>query len=167
MSVYSVYAPPLKRGQSAPDPERFLFVRDRFSFWAFLVPPLWMLRHRLWLAFIAYLIAIVALELALAAVGASRAMMIAAAVLLSVLVGLEAPTLRRLALGRRRWSNIGTVLGDDLEAAERRFFDSWVMHSSRDGKPRSASQSASSLPNLRRPSASEVTGLFPEPGAAP
>src|SRR5205823_1355823 len=82
-------------------------------------PPLWMLRHRLWLAFIAYLIAIVALELALAAVGASRAMMIAAAVLLSVLVGLDAPTLRRLALGRRRWSNFGTVLGDDLEAAAR------------------------------------------------
>jgi hypothetical protein len=167
MSVYTVYAPPPKRGQSAPDPERFLFVRDRFSFWAFLLPPLWMLRHRLWLAFILYLIVIVAVEFALGAIGASRGVMITAALLLSVLVGLEAATMRRRALARRGWSNIGIVLGDDLEAAERRFFDSWVMHSGRNGKPRASSQPAPSVPNLRRPRASEVTGLFPEPGAVP
>src|SRR5262249_55080926 len=159
------YAPPLKRGQSAPDPERFLFVRDRFSFWAFLVPPLWMLRHRLWLAFILYLIVIVALELALGAVGASRAMMIAGAVLLSLLVGLEAATLRRRALARRGWNSVGIVVGDDIDAAERRFFDNWVAQMGRNGKPRAPSQTVTTVPNLRRPPASEVTGLFPEPRA--
>src|SRR5438270_8854310 len=138
MSVYTVYAPPLKRGQSAPDPEQFVFVRDRFSFWAFLLAPLWMLRHRLWLALVIYLIVIVALEFALGAIDASRAMMITAAALLSLLVGLEAPTLRRFALARRRWRNVGIVLGDDLEAAERRFFDSWVTHAGRNGKPRAS-----------------------------
>ena len=165
MSIYAVYAPPLKRGQSAPDPERFLFVRDRFSFWAFLVPPLWMLRHRLWLAFILYLIVIVALELALGAVGASRTMMIAGAVLLSLLVGLEAATLRRRALARRGWSSVGIVVGDDIDAAERRFFDSWVAQIGRNGKPRAPSQPVTTVPNLRPPPASEVTGLFPEPRA--
>jgi Protein of unknown function (DUF2628) len=167
MSVYTVYAPPPKRGQSAPDPERFVFVRDRFSFWAFLLAPLWMLRHRLWLAFIVYLIVIVAVELALGAIGASRSVMITAAVLLALLVGLEAATLRRRALTRRGWSNVGIVVGDDIEAAERRFFDSWVTQLPRNGKPRASSQPAADMPNLRRPPASEVTGLFPEPGAAP
>ena len=33
---------------------RFVFVRDGFHFWAFLLAPLWMLRHRMWLEFIAY-----------------------------------------------------------------------------------------------------------------
>jgi Protein of unknown function (DUF2628) len=167
MSVYTVYAPPLKRGRSAPDPERFVFVRDRFSFWAFLLPPLWMLRHRLWLAFILYLIVIVAVEFALGAIGASRGMMTTAAVLLSLLVGLEAASLRRRAFARRGWSSVGIVVGDDLESAERRFFDSWVTQLPRNGKPRASSQPGASAPNLRRPPASEVTGLFPEPGAAP
>jgi uncharacterized protein DUF2628 len=167
MSVYTVYAPPLKRGQSAPDPERFVFVRDRFSFWAFLLAPLWMLRHRLWLAFILYLVVIVALEIALGALGASRGVMIAGAALLSLLVGLEAATLRRRALVRRGWSNIGLVIGDDVEAAERRFFDSWITQLPRNGKPRASSQPTATVPNLRRPPASEVTGLFPAPGAAP
>jgi len=165
MSVYTVYAPPPKRGRSAPDPERFVFVRDRFSFWAFLLAPLWMLRHRLWLAFVLYLIVFVALEIALGAIGASRGTMLTAAALLSLLVGLEGATLRRRALGRRGWSNVGIVLGDDLEAAERRFFDSWVMQDPRNGGPRTSLQRAASVPNLRRPPASEITGLFPEPGA--
>jgi hypothetical protein len=167
MSVYAVYAPPLKRGQSTSDPERFVFVRDRFSFWAFLLAPLWMLRHRLWLAFILYLVVNVALEIALGTLGASRGVMIAGAALLSLLVGLEAATLRRRALVRRGWSNIGLVIGDDVEAAERRFFDSWITQLPRNGKPRASSQPTASAPNLRRPPASEVTGLFPEPGAAP
>jgi hypothetical protein len=167
MSVYAVYAPPPKRGHSAPDPERFVFVRDRFSFWAFVLAPLWMLRHRLWLAFVLYLIVFVALEIGLGAIGASRAMMLTAAALLSLLVGLEGATLRRRALARRGWSNVGIVLGDDLEAAERRFYDSWVMQGGRNGKPRAAMQPAVSVPNLRRPPSSEVTGLFPEPGVRP
>jgi hypothetical protein len=166
MSVYTVYAPPPKRGQFAPQPERFVFVRDRFSFWAFLLPPLWMLRYRLWLAFILYVIVFGAIEVVLAATGASRGTMFTAAVLLSVLVGLEAGTLRRFAMRRRGWSNVGVVLGDDIESAERRFFDSWVMQSGRDSRPRTPSQPASGLANLRRPPTSEVTGLFPEPGGA-
>jgi len=52
MSIYTVHEPPLKAGESTPDPDRFVFVRDGFSFWAFLLAPLWMLRHRLWLVFV-------------------------------------------------------------------------------------------------------------------
>ena len=34
--------------------------------------------------------------------------------------------MRRWTLARRGWKNLGVVVGDDLEAAERRFFDAWV-----------------------------------------
>jgi len=78
MSVYTVYEPPLKAHQSAPDPERFVFVRDGFSFWAFLLGPWWMLRHRLWLAFVCYVILAVALSIALRLIGASAAVAIIA-----------------------------------------------------------------------------------------
>ena len=173
MSIYTVYEPPLKAHESAPDPERFVFVRDGFSFWAFLLAPWWMLRHRLWLAFVCYVILAVALSVALRLIGTSAAVAIIAGALFSLLVGFEAATLRRFGLARRGWRNVGIVVGDDVESAERRFFDAWANKSwvnkswaerpSVDGASR-ASSPAMGVPMARRPS-SEVVGLFPQPGA--
>ena len=126
MSIYTVHEPPLKAGESTPDPDRFVFVRDGFSFWAFLLAPLWMLRHRLWLVFVGYVIVAVALQVGLRLIGASSGVIIIVSFLLALLVGFEAATLRRFTLSRRRWNNVAVVVGDDLESAERRFFDTWV-----------------------------------------
>lgn len=173
MSVYTVYEPPLKAHESAPDPERFVFVRDGFSFWAFLLAPFWLLRYRLWLAFIGYVIVAIALQIALRWIGASPTVTVIVAALLSLLVGFEAATLRRFTLSRRGWRNVGLVVGDDIDSAERRFFDAWVSNawaektwaerSSVGAAPR-ASSPAMGVPMARRPS-SEVIGLFPQPGA--
>jgi uncharacterized protein DUF2628 len=178
MSIYTVYEPPLKAHESAPNPERFVFVRDGFSFWAFLLAPWWMLRHRLWLALTGYIILAIALSVALRFAGASTTVMLIAGALFSLLVGFEAATLRRFKLSRRGWKNVGIVVGDDLESAERRFFDAWVNkswadkswvnkswadQSAADGAPR-ASSPAMGVAMARRPS-SEVIGLFPQPGA--
>jgi hypothetical protein len=168
MSIYTVYEPPPKAHESVPDPQRFVFVRDGFSFWAFLLAPLWMLRYRLWLAFVGYVIVAIALQVGLRFLGASATVTIVATALLSLLVGFEAATLRRFALSRRGWKNAGVVVGDDLESAERRFFDAWVNKSSVDNWTVNAESRASSraagMPMSRRPS-SEVIGLFPQPGA--
>ena len=51
-----------ERDETAPDPERFVFVRDGFTFWAFLLAPVWMLRHRLWLVLLGYVLVMVALQ---------------------------------------------------------------------------------------------------------
>ena len=168
MSIYTVYEPPLRAHESTPDPERFVFVRDGFSIWAFLLAPLWMLRHRLWLAFLGYVIVVVALSLGLRAIGASTTLANGVTALVSLLVGFEAPTLRRFALARRGWRNVGIVIGDDLETAERRFFDAWVNkplldNSSANAEPRASSR-APGVPMARRTS-SDVIGLFPQPGA--
>src|SRR5215472_13334517 len=120
MSVYTVYEPPLKAHESAPNPERFVFVRDGFSFWAFLLAPWWMLRHRLWLALTGYVILAIALSVALRFAGASTTVTLIAGALFSLLVGFEAATLRRFKLSRRGWKNVGIVVGDDLESAARR-----------------------------------------------
>ena len=55
MAVYSrVRAAAAQRPQTAERPERFKFVRDGFSWGAFLFGPLWMVRHRLWLVLVLY-----------------------------------------------------------------------------------------------------------------
>ena len=58
MPVYTVHEPPPREDEDAPTPpDRFAFVRDGFHFWAFLLAPLWMLWHRLWLVLLLYLVA--------------------------------------------------------------------------------------------------------------
>src|ERR1700756_4266590 len=121
MAVYTVHEPPM-REESTPDPERFVFVRDGFSFTAFVFGPVWMLWHRMWLIFFGYVIVAGILEIALRGVGASSGATSLVGFLFALLIGFEAPTLRRFALRRRKWSNLGIIVGDNLESAEQRFF---------------------------------------------
>jgi hypothetical protein len=160
MPVYTVHQPPLRRGESESDPVHIAFVRDGFSFWAFLLGAVWMLWHRLWLVLIGYLIAAAALQFALMKIGASGGTRLLVALLLAILVGLEAASLRRWTLGRRGWTNLGVVVADDRDLAERRFFDAWVAGAG--SVPASPMPTA---PPARRASPPDVIGLFPEPGA--
>jgi Protein of unknown function (DUF2628) len=165
MAVYTVHEPPLRAGATAaPEPERFVFVRDGFAFWALLLGPLWMLRHRMWLVLLLYVGLTVVLSLVLHLV-ASATIGVVVWGLIALLLGFEAATLRRFTLGRRGYRNIGIVVGDDLELAERRFFDAWV----RKDRPEPAGAAgAPALTPLRMPHpASDVLGLFPEPGGSP
>ena len=169
MSVYTVHEPPLRRGAAAPDAERFAFVRDGFSLWAFLFAPLWMLRHRMWLVLLGYVVISVGLQIAVRVLAGSTLLAALVGLFIALLVGLEAGTLRRFALGRRGWKNVGVVSGDDVEEAERRFFDAWVrQRAAQAATPAAAASSAaraSVAPIPRMPQASDVIGLFPEPGA--
>jgi len=167
MSVYTVHEPPRRAGTAAANVERFAFVRDGFSWWAFLLAPLWMLRHRMWLVLIGYVVIAGAIEVPVKLSGAPGFAASVIGLLLGLLVGLEAGTLRRFTLNRRGWKNLGVVSGDDLEDAERRFFDAWPQRTnSPSGGPHAPMPGpASAAPNRRGPLGSDVIGLFPEPGA--
>jgi hypothetical protein len=162
MSVYTVHEPPLRDPGASVDPERFVFVRDGFYFWAFVFGPLWLLWRRLWLALLFYVIAFVVVEGALwyfkAGFGAQAAINAA----FGLLLGMEASSVWRWTLNGRGWNNLGVVVGDDLESAERRFFQIWRE------RPQAASASKSAVLTNYGPkssdSAGDVIGLFPEPG---
>jgi hypothetical protein len=168
MSVYTVHQAP-NGAATASAAERFVFVRDSFSWWAFLLAPLWMLRHRMWLVLLAYVVVIAAIEAALARLGASRTAIAVVSFLIALLIGLEASTLRRLVLRRRGWRNVGLISGKDLEDAERRFFDAWLgrarLRRSAPDAATPASPNAAPAGMPRAPQAPGVVGLFPEPGA--
>jgi hypothetical protein len=159
MAVYTVHEPPLKRGESTPDPERFVFVRDGFSFAAFLFGPLWMLWHRMWLVFFGYVIVAGGVEAVLTQLHASTSLRVAIGLMIALLTGFEAPTLRRFALARHKWSNVGIIIGDNLETAEQRFFDTWTKAG---GMPPVLFAGAAA--GTHDPAQPDIIGLFPEPG---
>jgi Protein of unknown function (DUF2628) len=168
MSVYTVHEPPLRAADALADPQRFIFVRDGFYFWAFLFAPFWMIRHRLWLVLALYLVVLVGIEAGLRAAGGSDGAIMLVGFLISLLVGFEAGTLRRWTLQRRGWRNVGTVSGRRQEEAELRFFDAWLRQApTRPPAPSAASPAApaTTLPPVS-PDGTGVVGLFPEPGGS-
>jgi Protein of unknown function (DUF2628) len=175
MPVYTVHEPPVREAGALADPARFAFVRDGFYWWAFLLTPLWMLWRRLWLVFVLYVVLSIGIETGMRIYGATGGMISLVAALISLLVGLEAGSLRRFTLKRRGWKNVGVVSASDLEDAEHRFFAAWVkgVKPQADTPPAAPPPTTSIAPYLslskmplpQAPHSSGVIGLFPEPGA--
>ena len=109
-----------------------------------------------WLVLVGYVGLSAALEFGSRFLGTSAAARFAVGFLVALLIGFEAATLRRFTLGRRSFANAGVIVADDMEAAERRFFDAWVK--SGGAAPRVVSPSRQPAP------APDVIGLFPQPG---
>lgn len=161
MATFTVHEPPPRKNEETASPVRFAFVRDGFYFWAFLLGPVWMLYHRLWLVFLMYIGFTAALQITLSALGVSGLVKFTVGLLIALLVGFEAGSLRRWSL--RRWTNRGIVVAYNREAAEHRFFDRWS-----GGLPAAyaPTEPPSPPPGARVPTSEhDVIGLFPEPQA--
>jgi hypothetical protein len=168
MPTFTVHEPPLRKNESAADPERFAFVRDGFHFWAFLLQPLWLLACRLWLALLIYVVAYGALSVGLAWLRAPSWAEFLVWLLVGLLLGFEAASIRRSTLIRRGWKPLGFVVGEDREAAERRFFAEWMSRRGGAAPPSPPSPGSEYVAPVRRgpPSGPDVIGLFPEPGGS-
>jgi len=160
MAVFSVFEPPYSDLDLPDRVAKFQFVRDGFSWGAFLFGPLWMLRYRMWLALILYVVLVGALLIAASRLRVSEPAQLGMLFLIAILIGLEAGTLRRWKLAGGKWVDHGIVVADDLEAAERRFFDRWFAGGMAP-PPRPAAPSPHHAAAYASPG---IIGSFPEPG---
>lgn len=169
MPVYTVHEPPRRNSDDdmLEHAGRFAFVRDGFHFWAFLLTPLWMLRHRLWIEFILYALIVGGVTVMLRRLGIAGSAGGWVALLMAILVGLEASSLRRWKFARRGFEQVGIVVGDDLEEAERRFFDHFGDLPERDFAPPAGPPASpfGTSPTATSAPATDVIGLFPQPQA--
>ncbi len=99
---------------------RTVLIEDRWRWGAFLVPPLWALWNRHWLAAL-WLIAAAA---GIAALGGQGLAPLAMALDLAVrfAVGFEGGMLARLDRRLRGWEEVGAVAAESAEEAELRWF---------------------------------------------
>jgi hypothetical protein len=172
MAVFTVHQPPLGKNDNAPDPARFVFVRDGFYVWGFLLSVLWMLRHRLWLVALLFVALTVLIEIGLRYAGVNVGLRSLVMLALSFLVGLEGATLRRWTLALKGYMQVGVVIADNREDAEQRFFVNWTaarqgqLQGKIQGKPAAPSPAQPELrprnPATQNP-ANDVIGSFPQP----
>ena len=175
MPVYTVHAP-VTNGADIAATDRFAFVRDGFHFWSVVLGPVWLAWHRLWLALIGWLVLMAAIDVAMVRLGVGSGEIFLADLLLALLLGFEAASLKRWTLSRRNWRQLDIVVADDEEAAERRFFDRWTAKQRSPSNDQAAvdrgappptrdipGQPFSRPPPLPR---DEIIGLFPEPGGS-
>jgi hypothetical protein len=156
--AFTVHLPPPMPGR---DPDTAIqFVADRFHWSAFLLPWVYFLWHFMWLTAFAYLLVFVAIAIGLAALGVTPLAAFGVAVLLNLLVGLEAPQLRRRSLARRSYMEQAVVVADSYAAAERRYFAERA--SARAPLPTSFGGPPMAGPYAAPATGSGIIGLFPE-----
>jgi hypothetical protein len=174
MPVYTVHAPIANHAGIAAT-GRFAFVRDGFHFWAAVFGPVWLVWHRLWLALIGWVIVAIAIDVGMARLGAGGTAIFLADVLIALLMGFEASSIRRWTLSRRNWRQLDIVVAGNEEKAERRFFDRWAARqrllNDQTAVDRGAPPPTRDIPGqpFSKPPPlpqNEIIGLFPEPGAS-
>ena len=106
--------------------EALEFVKDGFSFGAFVLPLVWLATHRIWMGVLAYLAVVAAVFAVATAVGLPP--LVPALMLLAVhlIFGNEADEILRGHLTAQGWSLVGQVTGTGPLDCERRFFDNWL-----------------------------------------
>lgn len=126
MTVYTVHEPPTPPADLFDRADSLVFVREGFSWPAFLLTPFWLLANRLWLGLIGYIVGVGVLQLLLFLGGAGPRWTTWVLLGVHVLIGLESSTIRRWSLDRNGWRSIGSVVGRNWADCERRFFESWL-----------------------------------------
>jgi len=156
MAIYTAYLPP--DHHAGDQGEGFRLVPDAKAPLALVFPPIWLAWNRLWVEFLAWIVATVAIIM-LAVWQPSPAIAYLSAIPGFYLL-LEGYELIRKKLERDGWQYAGIVSGDDMEEAELRFVEQ------SDGiinkKPAPQSEHPPNL--VRKPAHHTIasTGLFPE-----
>ncbi|MBX3534885.1 MAG: DUF2628 domain-containing protein [Xanthobacteraceae bacterium] len=147
--------------------ERVVFLREKFSGWAFVFTPFWLLRYRLWLAFLLWLAAFAAISVLGAWLGFGPYAALAASFFPSLVLGFEAVNLRARKLVKKDYREAGVVIAEDLETAERRFFESWKNAPVKGDYPYAPEAAPPAYPETKFAVASaeqNIIGMFPAPG---
>ncbi len=170
MATYLVFEP-ADGARTQANAERVVFLRERFSVFAFVFTPFWLLRHRLWLGFLLWLFLFIVTTVIGNLLGFGPFSALAALYFPSVIFGFEGVNLRARKLMRNGYRDAGVVIAEDLETAERRFFETWKSAPPPDGVktdyPYAPNAAPPAFPDTKLAVASteqNVIGMFPTPG---
>lgn len=126
LRTYTLHLPEEARRGDPLALDRARLVPDGFSWGAFAFTALWFLRHRLWLSALLVLVLLVGLALIGRAIGLPLSALLLMSILASILIGLEASSLRRWTYERRGLPARDVVQASSLDEAEARAAARWL-----------------------------------------
>lgn len=149
MKTFSVFEPPVLPGSPVEDAESLVFVRHGWSLAALLIPMVWMLARRLWWVLLAYLVLVIAIQVASFAM--SPVYTTGLSIIVALVVMVEAGQLRLESMLAKGYREIAVIDAKNQREAENMFFSHWLHdHSSR---PAPTEQRAILRPSSARPPA--------------
>nr|WP_236960495.1 DUF2628 domain-containing protein [Methylobacterium durans] len=126
MRSYTLHLPRDSRAGESLGLDRAQIVPDGFSWGAFAFSVLWFFLHRLWLAGLGVLAGLIAIAVLGRVLGLSPFTGFLVTLLVSVLIGLEASSLRRWTLARRGRPVRDAVVAGSVSEAESRLMARWL-----------------------------------------
>jgi len=152
MSVYTVH---VESADASAANARF--IREGFSWAALIFGPLWLLAHRLWLAFLIYSLAITLTAALAHALHLTNGAAMLLSELVSVYLALEGHRFWQYRLENHGWPMVDIVTAANLEAAERIFYSRW---------PQQQPPAQAALVPVQpvKYSGTDILGLFPQKG---
>ncbi|MEA1830590.1 DUF2628 domain-containing protein [Methylobacterium durans] len=126
MRSYTLHLPRDSRAGESLGLDRAQIVPDGFSWGAFAFSVLWFFFHRLWLAGLGVLAGLIVVAVLGRVLGLSPFTGFLVTLLVSVLIGLEASSLRRWTLARRGRPVRDAVVAGSVAEAESRLMARWL-----------------------------------------
>ncbi|MHC2088096.1 DUF2628 domain-containing protein [Methylobacterium sp. CM6244] len=126
MRTYTIHLPSDAVAGESHGLDRAVMVPDGFSLQAFVFGPLWFFFHRLWLAGLGVLSLLVAAGFAGRFLGLGTFAGFLITILLLLLVGMEASSLRRWTYARRGRPDRDAVVAHSAEEAEMKAVNRWL-----------------------------------------
>jgi hypothetical protein len=155
MTTYAVYCP--KDAAPEETPERLAFIRQRMSFWALVLPPVWIVARGLWLTLIFWLAAASAIIALMAKLNPGLAP--PAFILFALWFALSARDFEEATFIRRGWRLVGLVEARGLREAEARFFADLVEDAPPAAPPAGGTSDRAGLCTAPRVAAGTIVGF--------
>lgn len=126
MQTYTIY-------ERRPAPEniekrvaKMVFVKEGFSFYALLAPPIWLMVNHMWWELGGFLALTIFVNGMLALLGVGQEVISLSGLVINLVFAFEARDLHRYALERKGYLLTAIVSGRSLDEAERRFLLEWL-----------------------------------------
>jgi hypothetical protein len=119
VKIFTVHHHP----QSVDAESDFAVIKEGFCWTALVFTAVWALWHRMWIVFLALVVAGFGFEVLLALAGADDTVSLAIGLGISLFVGYGANDWRRWTLARRGMTLMGVVAADDADGALHRYIE--------------------------------------------
>lgn len=122
MQVFTVHCRSENSASLSGLAEDAIFVKEGFSWPAFLIPAIWLIYKRMWWVLLAFVLLQLLITIAAGLVGLDGMTIFLCSLSINLLLGFEGNELYRWSLSRRRYRTSEIVTGADLSGAEHSFY---------------------------------------------